>query len=116
MKNQKSNNEFKRMQELAGVINEALKPSAYKGGWYSPSINKPEKTEKPSKNASVVSFYKADFKQGGAEGIKKEIPDISINYNDMPEDTTMWFLVLSSDTVDLETLESRAIIKKYLNI
>jgi hypothetical protein len=112
----KINESFKRMQKLAGTINEALKPSAYKGGWYSPSVNKPKETEKPSYSASVVSYYKTNFKQGGEEGIKKEIPDISVNYHEMQEDQSMWFLVLSSNTVDLNTPESFAIIKKYVNI
>jgi len=118
MKKQTLIEDFKRMQELAGIttVNEALKPSAYKGGWYSPSVNKPVKTEKPSYKASVYSSYKTDFKPGGEEGIKKEIPDIKISYGAMQEDQSMWFLVLASDTVNLNTPESFAIIKKYLDI
>jgi hypothetical protein len=110
----KINESFKRMQELAGTINEALKPSAYKGGWYSPSVNKPEETEKPSKNASVVSYYHTSFKDGGAEGLKQEIPDIKVGEDYLMGDTFYWVLVLSSDTVDLKTPESFGIIKKYL--
>ena len=110
----KINESFKRMQELAGTINEALKPSAYRGGWYSPSVNKPEKTEKPSKKASVVTYYQTYFKDGGAEGLKQEIPDIKIGEDYLMGDTFHWVLVLSSDTVDLNTPESFDIIKKYL--
>ena len=110
----KINESFKRMQELAGTINEALKPSAYRGGWYSPSVNKPEKTEKPSKKASVVTYYQTYFKDGGAEGLKQEIPDIKVGEDYLMGDTFHWVLVLSSDTVDLNTPESFDIIKKYL--